>query len=412
MTQNLDPLARLAARRSTHSLEREFYTDAEVLDLDFRRIFYRQWLFAIPACEIPRTGDHATVQVGAYPLVIVRGADGVVRAFHNSCRHRGSRLCSSVRGTAPKLVCPYHQWTYELDGRLLFARDMGPDFDPSAHALKSVNCEDVGGLIYICLADEAPDITPFAESARSYLAPHGLHEAKVAHESTIVERGNWKLVIENNRECYHCSGSHPALCRTFSDRPVITAVDARGAVEPEIDAHWERCEAAGAPSRFLISPDEQWRLARLPLLNGARSFTLDGRPAVSRRLGTMPFDDAGSLLAFHYPTSWHHFLADHAVVFRVLPLTPTTSEVTTKWLVHRDAREGVDYDIEHLTKVWLATNDEDRRIVEENQLGILSPAYEPGPYSPVHEGGVMQFVDWYCETLGRDPERPRLTAVS
>ena len=116
---------------------------------------------------------------------------------------------------------------------------------------------------------------------------------------------------------------------------------------------------------------------RLPLLNGARSFTLGGHPVVSRRLGTMPFDDAGSLLAFHYPMSCHHFLADHAVVFRVLPLTPTTTMVTTKWLVHRDARKGIDYDIERLTKVWLATKDEDRRIVEENQLGILLPAYEP-----------------------------------
>ena len=139
MTPGLDPLARLAARRSTHSLERAFYTDAEVLDLDVRQIFYRQWLFAIPACEIPRTGDLATLQIGACPLLVVRGADGVVRAFHNSCRHRVSRLCSSARGTAPKLVCLYHQWTYELDGRLLFARDMGPDFDPSAHALESVH---------------------------------------------------------------------------------------------------------------------------------------------------------------------------------------------------------------------------------------------------------------------------------
>ncbi len=411
MTAVPDLPSLLAERRPAHSLDRAFYTSSEAMDLDFRRVFYRQWLFAIPACEIPKTGSFATVQIGAYPIVIVRSADGAVRAFHNSCRHRGSRLCSAARGSAPKLVCPYHQWTYELDGRLLYARDMGDDFDKSTHGLKPVHCEDIGGLVYVCLADDAPSIDAFAQAARAYLAPHALERAKVAHESTIVENGNWKLVLENNRECYHCSGSHPALCRTFSDQPVMTAIDADGGVEPEIDAHWRRLEGAGTPSRFVIADDSQWRLARLPLLNGAQSFTLDGKPGTRRRMGSVPYDDAGSLLMFHYPNTWNHFLADHSVVFRVLPLSPTRTEVTTKWLVDADAVEGVDYDLEHLTRVWTNTNDEDRRVVEENQLGVDSPAYEPGPYSPVHETGVTQFVDWYCDAVTDAPEQRHLAAV-
>ena len=406
-----DVARRLARRRPGHSLERAFYTDADVLDLDFRRIFYRRWLFAVPACEVPRPGDFATLQIGAYPVVVVRGADGEVRAFHNSCRHRGSRLCSASRGTAPKLVCPYHQWTYELDGRLLFARDMGADFDPAAHGLKGVHCADVGGLVFVCVADEAPPIEPFAAAARPFLAPHDLANAKVAFESTIVEEGNWKLVLENNRECYHCSGSHPALCRTFSDDPRLTAPDGEDGATGEVEAHRARCEAAGLPSRFTIADDDQWRFARVPLLRAAKSFTMSGAPAVSRRLGSVPFDDAGTLLAFHYPNTWNHFLADHAVVFRVLPLAPDRTEVTTKWLVHRDAREGVDYDVERLVEVWRATNDEDRRVVEENQRGVASPAYEPGPYSPLHEHGVVQFVDWYCAALEDGPRAPRLEAV-
>ena len=105
------------------------------------------------------------------------------------------------------------------------------------------------------------------------------------------------------------------------------------------------------------------------------------------------------MLLFHYPTTWNHVLGDHAISFRVLPIGPMETQLTTKWLVHRDAVEGVDYDLKTLTEVWLATNDQDRRIVEENQVGIRSPAYEPGPYSPVHEGGVSQFVDWYARTI-------------
>jgi Rieske 2Fe-2S family protein len=114
---------------------------------------------------------------------------------------------------------------------------------------------------------------------------------------------------------------------------------------------------------------------------------------------------------YHYPNTWNHFLADHAITFRVLPVSPTETEVTTTWLVHRGAVEGVDYDLTTLTEVWIATNDEDRQVVEENQKGILSPAYEPGPYSTIQEEGVIQFVDWYCGMLGdRLAPRPVLAA--
>jgi Rieske 2Fe-2S family protein len=401
MSAHSSALDLLGERQPDHALPRSFYTDPGFLEIDLERIYYRDWLFAIPACEIPKTGNYVTVQVGDYPVVIVRGADGVIRAFHNSCRHRGSRVCTAAKGSAPKLVCPYHQWTYELDGRLLYARDMGPDFDATRHGLRPVACRDAGGLVFICLAEEPPAIDGMLETAARYLAPHRLDEAKVAFESTIVEKGNWKLVMENNRECYHCAGSHPSLCRTFPDRPGYTSMDEKGEVEPVVAAHWARCEAAGLPSRFHLAPDDQWRFVRIPLLGAGESFTLDGKAAVpTKRLSTAPFADAGSLLFFHYPNSWNHFLGDHATVFRILPISATETEVTTKWLVHKDAVEGVDYDLENLTRVWLATNDEDRRVVEENQRGVNSPAFVPGPYSRIQEDGVIQFVDWYCATLG------------
>ena len=129
---------------------------------------------------------------------------------------------------------------------------------------------------------------------------------------------------------------------------------------------------------------------------------MDGKIAVRKWLGRAPFADAGSLLKFHYPTTWNHFLSDHSIVFRVTPISATETEVTTKWLVHKDAVEGVDYDVKRLTEVWVATNDEDREVVEFNQMGINSPAYTPGPYSAVQESGVLQFVQWYLDTLSRN----------
>ncbi len=386
---------RLAGRRSGYSLERDLYCDDGVFAADLENVFYREWLFAAPSAALPKAGSYVTLQIGAYPVVVVRGNDGMVRAFHNVCRHRGQRLCAKDTGTTPKLVCPYHQWTYELDGKLAYARDMQDGFDPAAHGLKKVHCVDLGGMVFLCLAQVPPPIADLAKHLMSYLAPSGLKEAKVAHTSTIVEKGNWKLVIENNRECYHCGGSHPSLCRTYSDNPRMTAMEGPDKASPDIMDHWARCEAAGLPSRFVHHPQMQWRLARIPLLNNAESYTMDTKAAVARRMGTMPFNDAGSLLFYHYPNTWNHFLGDHAIVFRVLPISATETEVTTTWLVHKDAVEGVDYDLQNLTTVWMATNDEDRQVVEENQKGILSPAYEPGPYSTLQEEGVIQFVDWY-----------------
>ncbi len=155
-------------------------------------------------------------------------------------------------------------------------------------------------------------------------------------------------------------------------------------------------------SVFLLSESGQFRTARVPLLDEAVSYTMSGRAAVARALSdSVSEPGVGSLLLFHYPSSWNHVLGDHAVSFQVLPLGPMQTELRTKWLVHKEAIEGKNYTIEELTHVWLATNDQDRRVVQENQIGVCSPVYEPGPYAPEQEDGVRQFVDWCCRTMQR-----------
>ncbi len=325
MLDRTETLSRILSRTPDHALERALYCDAGVFQADLDEIWYKEWIFAVPSCEIPKTGNFATLQVGAYPVIIVRGADGQVRAFHNVCRHRGQRLSAKPCGTAAKLVCPYHQWTYELDGRLLYAREMGPDFDASQYGLRPVHCRNAGGMVWICLADEPPAFERLDGILQDYLAPSGLLDnAKVAHSTTIVENGNWKLVIENNRECYHCSSNHPELCRTYADDPLMTVMEGPQAASAEILAHWDRCDAAGLPARFVKQDDMQWRLARVPLMNNAESFTMSTKAAVSKRMGTIPWNDAGALMFYHFPSCWNHFLPDHAILFRMLPLDATT----------------------------------------------------------------------------------------
>jgi Rieske 2Fe-2S family protein len=404
-------LSRLLNYQPARPLPREFYTSPIDYQVELEALWYREWLFVGHHCEIPRAGDYLTVQIGEYPVLVVRDRDGNVRAFHNSCRHRGSRICRDPHGNTPRLVCPYHQWTYRLDGELIAARDMG-EFDRGQHSLRRVHCAGVGGYIWVCLGEVAPDFEPFASQFEPYLRPHRLQEAKVAFESTIVERANWKLVWENNRECYHCPVNHPELSHTFPATPTVASPE-MAVADPRALEQWGRWESLGLPSRFQLSPSGQSRIVRMSLINDAVSYTLDGRAAVRRPLsGSVTAADAGALLMFHYASTWNHVLADHAISFRVLPLGPTETQLTTKWLVHKDAREGVDYDVKDLTAVWLATNEEDRRVCQENQLGVSSPAYAPAPYSPIHEAGVMQFVSWYRNNLLRrlteapESERP------
>lgn len=354
--------------------------------------------------------------VGAYPLIVVRGHDGTVGALHNVCRHRGFIVCEATAGTARRrFVCPYHQWSYELDGRLAKARSMPDDIDPEPLALARAQCAVVGALIFVSVAGDPPDIGALRTLLEPYLAPFDLESARVAHETTTVEQGNWKLVMENNRECFHCRTAHPELCATFPSGAQHsgggTADDLRGIAE-----FAARCDAAGLSSRFQAADDWQYRAMRMPLAAGARSMTIDGTPAVSRRFGSLPDVDVGDVLVYHYPSTWNHFMADHAVTFRILPVGPTVTELRTTWLVPGDAVEGRDYDLTRLTEVWEATNRQDTSLVERTQRGVRSPAYRPGPYAPHEEEGVIQFVDWYagtmCRRLGEHLDSVRLASTT
>ena len=341
-------LAELKSRNPGLSLGQKFYTDPDFYRLDLETIFYRDWLFAGHDCEIPAPGDYFTMQIGDYPIIVVRGLDGSIGALHNSCRHRGSRICATPKGAVKRFVCPYHQWTYNLDGGLIRTRHMDGAIDKTQFGLKPVHCESIGGYIFVCVAPVAPSFEPFRAQAERYLLPHRIAAAKIAFESTIVENGNWKLVWENNRECYHCAANHPELCRTFPEKPTITGV---GGVNDdlEINAHWNRCEAVGLPSVFKLSDSGQFRTARVPLVDEAVSYTMSGRAAVGRPLSNNVTEpNIGSLLLFHYPSTWNHVLGDHAVSFQVLPIGPMQTQVRTKWLVHKDAVEGKDYSIEDL----------------------------------------------------------------
>ncbi|ATG73691.1 Rieske (2Fe-2S) protein [Zobellella denitrificans] len=389
----------LQQRRPGYSLPQACYNSAEVFAADMEQIFYKEWLYVGLTCEIPQPGNFITLEVGNNPITIVRNKQMGVQAFHNVCRHRGSRLCTSKKGKVAKLVCPYHQWTYELDGQLIYAgNEMGDQFDKADFPLKQVHTKTAGGYIFISLAENPPEIDGFLAELERYLEPYDLENAKVAVQSEIIEQANWKLVIENNRECYHCAGSHPELLNTlleWDDTNDPRASDAFKAHVARKAAEWD---ADNIPHEH-ISFGLRNRMVRMPLAEGKVAMTIDGSPACQKLLGRVKERDLGSLRILHLPNSWNHGQGDHLITFQVIPVGPQQTKVITKWVVHKDAVEGVDYDVEKLRRVWDATNDQDRTLAEENQRGINSIAYEPGPYSPTYEFGVVNFINWYADTF-------------
>ena len=392
----------VAGHRPGFALPGPLYTSGAAHRADLEAIWYHEWVFAGHEAELAAPASYLTLQIGDYPIIVVRDRDGSLNALHNVCRHRGSRLCDDETGSVGRrITCPYHQWTYELNGALTWARSMPDDLEPDQLALGRAHCASIGGLVFVCLAEGSPpDIEPVRALLGPYLAPYGLAGARVAHGETIVEQGNWKLVMENNRECYHCRNSHPELCRTFPEAPLHSG----GGTAAEVAATAElveRCEAAGLPSRFRISDDHSYRAMRMAFTGGAQAMTMDGKPAVASPFPGLPEGNLGDVLLYHYPSTWIHVMGDHAVTFRILPTSPTTTELRTVWLVPGTAVEGVDYDRRRLTEVWSVTNAQDSALVARTQLGVASPAFRPGPYSPVEEDGVSQFVQWYTGLMRR-----------
>ena len=334
---------------------------------------------------------------------MLRDDRGDVRAFFNTCRHRGSKICLEEHGQFRKyLVCPYHQWTYDLSGKLHRATRMHADFDasPERNALKRVDAREVGGLIYVCLAEAQPD-SEFARVIEPYLWPHGLAKTKVAHRHHITIRANWKLFMENSRECYHCPSSHPELLKSF----VMVKDELDPGNVKEVSEFWNRCHSAGLPSEQKEGDD--FVIGRMPLREGYVSMTLEPGPAVSRPI-SQATQGMGAMRWVHYPSMTNnHIMEDYGIIHRVLPIDAESTLLTCYWITHRDAVDGQDYNLTDLTKVWLQTNAQDISLTEHNQEGVNSAGYQTGPYSRVIESGVIKFVEWYCSTMGRFLQRSR-----
>jgi Rieske 2Fe-2S family protein len=411
--------AALSEHRSGHSLARAFHTDVGIYAEELSRIWRHSWLFAGFSIEAQRPGDFFSFELDDDSLLIVRAHDGALHALHNSCRHRGSRVCDQAAGSTRRWVCPYHQWSYALDGTLLGAGGIERELDLSGHDLVRAPLIEVGGLVYVWPGIETPEPFGVAQDALAgALAPQGLDRASVAHRIDYDVHANWKLVWENNRECWHCHAGHPeyvqanfdavpdternresSAARAAEHRHALGETDARRATVPELmpDQYSE-------PGLYRFPTAGRWWSAnRTPLQPGFVTESLDGSP-VCTLMGDYTSHDTGTLRVRTVPNMWMHASSDHAVVTRLLPAAPDRTRISVHWLVDGEAQEGRDYTLDALLPFWQLTSEQDWRLCERNHAGVRNPAYIPGPYSPSREYNVQAFVDWYLDRLS---DRPR-----
>jgi Rieske 2Fe-2S family protein len=402
----------LDSRKPGHGLPGELFGRQDIFETDLEVFFNDLWLLVAVTADVPEPGDVFTLDIGKASVMIVRDEDENVRAYRNVCRHRGSRIMKNEgKASVGMLVCPYHQWTYELDGSLRHTTHMGKDFDPSCHSLIPVHVKVVGAHIFICLAENAPEDFSKLESVMApRFAPYDLTRTKVAHEMTIVENGNWKLVMENNRECYHCAGTHPELVNSFLPEDFGFCPDGQSAESllafeeyqqrnAASQANWE---SEGFVCAAFESLDENvetnFRTQRLVIAGAGESQTLSTKVASKKLLGGLTRRDLGDVHMWGHH-SWTHVMSDHVLVSYAIPLGPDKTQVRTVWLVHEDAVEGVDYDLKELTEVWVATTAQDAALVGNAHNGTQDPAYVPGPFSNFTEAYLDQFSRWYDARL-------------
>ncbi len=380
------------------SLPAAYYVEPGIFAAELETVFRQGWLFAGHGCDVAAPGDYLLFDLGDESVIVVRDETGALRAHHNVCRHRGSRICEEARGSVSVLICPYHHWTYGLDGRLRAARLMGEGFHKQGYRLGPAAVREAAGLVFVSLAEEPPAFEPAAAALEAQLAAHRLDHARVAHRATYRVAANWKTLVENNRECYHCRLNHPEFLESNFEFGTYGDPRSNEAYDALLEAAYARWRADGLAPAEVSFPDGQWfRVARLPLRDGYRTESLDGA-AVAPPMGVVG-ESPGSLRVITLPTMWAHANLDYAMTTRLTPIGPAETAAEICFLVDADAADD-EVDLERLTAIGTATSEQDWRLCEANYAGIRSRAYRPGPLSPVVESSVQHFLDWYLDALG------------
>lgn len=350
------------------TLPSSYYLDPSVFAIERDRIFFREWICIGRAEEIPPVGQTLTLNLLGESVIVTRHQDGGLRAFYNVCRHRGARLCATtfertvapVNGgtsTRPVIRCPYHSWSYDLNGALVAAPHMkdGEDFDRAAMSLHQVGIGEWGGFAFVNLTPS--EAVPLAEQLGpipARIARYKLEDLRIGHTIRYDVAANWKVIVENYNECYHCAGVHPELC------DVVPAFRHKGGAGLD----WDR----GVPHR-----------------DGAYTYTFSGTTARAPFPGLDEDERTRHKGELLYPNMLLSLSCDHAAAFILRPVAPGRTEITCHFLFAADEIAKPNFDPMDAVEFWDITNKQDWVICERVQQGMSSRVHEFGYYAPMED---------------------------
>jgi Rieske 2Fe-2S family protein len=368
-------------------LAQEYYTSEYWHERDLERVFRRRWLFAGHASQIAEPGQFFTFELDRDSVVVARTGKGEIAAFHNVCRHRGTRFCQQRSGQVRSFRCPFHGWSYGLDGRLVTAPLMGAEFDKARFPAKPVWVEEWNGIIFLNLSVEQPALSVAEALGDVNFATFELANTKVIAERTYELASNWKIAAETFHECYHCKLNHPELCSVIDPSAFLA--------EPE-----DFADDTSADFLSYYDNDSDGDGVMKP---GPLSYTLDGQYVCKRLFGAAESPAGVNRGLTWFPHFGLHLSPDYGNTFSWLPISPTRSRFRSTWFVNADAREGVDYEVDEVINFMHVTNLEDEELCRVMQEGINSTAYDnSAPHHVGFETSPRRFMRTYFEYVG-DP---------
>ena len=367
------------------TLSRAYFASAEIFSAERERIFHRSWLLVGHVSQLANAGSYFLFELDRESVIVVRDADGTVRAFHNHCRHRGSRLCQHVAGElGASIRCPYHAWTYGLDGALRAVPAMSDvaGFDTADYPLHRVALEVWQGFVFVNLARDPVAFNTALPGLVGRFAHRHAAELQSVHQEVYEVGANWKLLFHNFSECYHCPTVHPLLNQLTPFRNSENDLD-EGAV-------------LGGP---------MW------MSNPEGSMTIGGERCATPSATLSAHERARVYYYTLFPSAFISFHPDYVLVHRAQSLAIDRTRVICDWYFHPDAIATPGFDPQPAIAFWDLTNRQDWELCENAHRGVSSLAWEPGPYSEL-ESQVAAFDREYLRMMGmtaREGMRTRTT---
>ena len=335
------------------TLGQPYFISPEIFADEQRKIFAKHWLLVGHQSQISKPGDYFVAKAAGESVIVVRDQRSTIRGFYNVCRHRGTRLKQDACGHASAIQCPYHAWTYGLDGRLMGAPHMDevPDFDKADYALHAVNLALWEGFVFINLTNSPQSLEEWLTPLLGRFSHWNLARLRSARRIEYDVRANWKLIFENYSECYHCPGVHPTLAK----------------VSPYDSAENDLVEGPF--------------LGGFMKINQGASLTMSGQ-ACALPVSAIKGEDHDRVFYYSiFPNMLLSMHPDYVMVHQLWPQSPDRTLIFCDWLFHPEAFAREDFRPDDAIEFWDMTNKQDWQVCELSQQGIASRAYEPGPYS-------------------------------